>query len=252
MKPLKPRHVIAWSVFALVLLFSGTSYYFVMQMRGLILPDLPAAPAPAARMSDLNPAYGERVWIHKVNSVEKMRSVAGRFSGIETDVFYDVDADRFDVCHWPQVMPNGLTLDVLWQALPDPGDYYFWIDFKNLRVIEAGQAAAAARLLGSLAQQAGIDPGRIVVESKHAENLTVMAGGGFMTSYWIPRFPDIPTKAAIKRWQNGIIRTLESNEITTLSGNCDMLPYVLKYFPRHNFMAFGMKSNVKVTLIDEI
>lgn len=53
-----------------------------------------------------------------------------KFAGIELDVNFDRNSNNLYVCHNIEDTIIGLTLEELFDALPEPSSNYFWIDFK--------------------------------------------------------------------------------------------------------------------------
>ena len=43
----------------------------------------------------------DKIWAHRVNSTEKLESAIQYFNGVELDVFYDSNTNKFDVNHPP-------------------------------------------------------------------------------------------------------------------------------------------------------
>src|SRR5690554_6067423 len=73
--------------------------------------------------------YAEKIWAHRVNSLEKLASVQNKYTGVELDVVFDTLTNTFDVTH-PPTPSIGLSLEQWLQTLD--GDKGVWIDFKNL------------------------------------------------------------------------------------------------------------------------
>jgi hypothetical protein len=92
------------------------------------LPDLPALHS-ATRHRDLR--FPVTRWAHRVNSVQRARMLGPEYRGLEIDLVYDMAADRFDVGH-PPVPSAGISLEQVLAVLPEAGDRYYWLDFKNL------------------------------------------------------------------------------------------------------------------------
>ena len=65
-----------------------------------------------------------KVWLHRVNSVERAVRMAKQYRGMEIDVMYDSAADAFDVGH-PPAPSIGLSLDRLLAAVPDVAEPLF-------------------------------------------------------------------------------------------------------------------------------
>ncbi len=227
------------------------NYKFITRSVARFACSMPELPAPENNSpSGIEVSYADAVWIHKVNTVEKLRSVQDRFSGIEMDVAY-IDG-RFFMGHWPEEQPSGLVLDSMLGALSDISRHRFWIDFKNLADLDETEARAALDTLSAITARHGLPRERMIIESTTPQKLTAFTDAGFKTSYWIPS-PRInyATTDEIAGWYEKVVAGLKQTRVSTLSGNYQCLPYVMRYFPEHTFMAFGLNSNLKVILIDE-
>lgn len=133
------------------------------------------------KIDQLPIALKEKIWVHRVNSIEKAREVSGTFYGIETDVVFHSSAGVFDVTH-PPVVSIGLTLDALMSAVKGQ-DTKLWIDFKNLSK-ENGLASLAR--LNTLCAKHNIDRKDIIVESIFSPLLQPFSLSGYKTSFYIP------------------------------------------------------------------
>lgn len=169
-----------------------------------------------------DPDFGQRVWVHRVNSIERAQIVTQRFDGIEIDLVYDPKTSTFDVRH-PPVPSHRLTLEALIESLEHPAKHYYWLDIK--RLTPEHSAAAAARL-GRIAEAFGLTS-RILAETTNAESLTPFAERGFRTSLYLPRIDHA------KNWQN--IHALENAKRTLVdhptSGVSQELPMLRRLTP---------------------
>lgn len=127
---------------------------------------LPSLPALGNLTRRRDPGFPVKVWLHRVDSIERAVRMARRYAGMEIDVVFDSAAGYFDVGH-PPVPSAGISLDSLFGAVPAVGEHYFWIDFKNLT---DGNAAEACRVLLGIARKHGL-VGHLIVESPNPRAL---------------------------------------------------------------------------------
>jgi hypothetical protein len=188
------------------------------------LPDLPQVIPPIAQA---RPGFPDKIWVHRVNSVERARLMAKEYRGLEMDVVYDSAADYYDVGH-PPTPSLGISLDQVFSSLPDVGSHYFWLDFKNLS--DANKEAACARLV-SLARKYRIGS-HVIVESGNPEALACFGARGFYTAYNL--FPDDNlaemTPAQIRSYYEEVRANLLAYRVNALSSNYRSLPFIEKYF----------------------
>ena len=189
------------------------------------LPDLPPVRDVPRRR---DPGFPVKVWLHRVNSIQRAERMAKQYRGMEIDVTYDATGDTFDVGH-PPAPSIGLSLDRLLAAVPDVGSHYFWIDFRNLT--DANARPACARLL-AIATKHGIVR-HMIVESVHPTALACFTDSGFYTSYYL--FPEtgLPAMNTEQRtaYYAEVKAALAASHVNALSMSYESLPFVDRYFP---------------------
>lgn len=225
------RRLAAWIVLAGVGVFLGWHAYVLLvghSEYGAIdrrLPDLPQVHSVTRRRS---PAFPVKVWVHRVDSIERAVRMAKKYAGMEIDVVYDSSANYFDVGH-PPTPSAGISLDRLLAAVPDITKHYFWIDFKNL---SDRNAQAAGVLLLSIARKYGI-VSNMIVESTDPGALSSFTRSGFYTSYYL--FPtselDTMSREQLTSYYQEVKTNLASSDVNAVSLTYRHLPFAAKYFP---------------------
>jgi heptose-I-phosphate ethanolaminephosphotransferase len=192
---------------------------------GQRLPDLPQVHAATLRREA---GFPVKVWLHRVDSIERAAKMAREYRGMEIDVVFDSSANYFDVGH-PPTPSAGISLDRLLAAVPDVSQHYFWIDFKNLT--ESNSAAACALLL-AIARKYGI-VANTIVESVNPEALSRFTASGFYTSYYLfpESDPDTMSADQVKAYYGEVKRRLASSAVNALSLSHHHLLFAAKYFP---------------------
>ena len=189
------------------------------------LPDLPQVHGVPHRH---DAGFPIKVWLHRVNSVQRAVRMAKQYRGMEIDVMYDSAADSFDVGH-PPAPSIGLSLDRLFAAVPDVGSHYFWIDFRNLT--DANAPAACARLV-AIARKHGI-VSHMIVESVRPTALACFTKSGFYTSYYL--FPEVslPAMSTGQRiaYYEEVKAGLAASNVNAVSMSYESLPFADRYFP---------------------
>ncbi len=118
------------------------------------------------------------------NSITSVRQAfdAGA-TGVEIDIFYDVEMADFIVSHdRPYRLVEGklLTLKEMFDALGE--EHYFWLDFKKLRKLTRSQAIQAVSRLAEITTQHGLRE-RVYVEGETPINLALFRRAGFHTIF---------------------------------------------------------------------
>jgi heptose-I-phosphate ethanolaminephosphotransferase len=189
---------------------------------------LPALPALHAATRGRDPGFPVKVWVHRVDSIERAVLMARKFAGMEIDVVFDSAAGYFDVGH-PPLPSAGISLDSLLAAIPDVGSHYFWIDFKNLTDANAPEAC---RVLLAMARKHGI-VGHMIVESSNPRALSCFTAGGFYTSYYL--FPDeglaSMDASRVTRYYEEVKSNLAASDVNAVSSSYVSLPFIEAYLP---------------------
>ncbi len=127
--------------------------------------------------------YSDKMWVHRVNSVEKLSEVQDTYVGVELDLVYKLEDSIFDVNH-PPAPSTGLNLHDYLGSIQNPAEQKLWLDYKNL---DAENEASSLSRLQALCDQYGIPTQHIIVESMSPEYLGSFSKAGFKTSYYLPR-----------------------------------------------------------------
>lgn len=128
----------------------------------------------------LTQLHDDKIWVHRVNSIEKLQEVNSTFSGVELDVVFNSTGEVFDVNH-PPAESIGLNLLEYLKSNTE-SDLNFWLDFKNLSPENASQAL---KRLQFLCAELTISKKQFIVEATQPELLKLFAKNGFQTSYYL-------------------------------------------------------------------
>ncbi len=193
--------------------------------------------------------FEDKIWAHKVNSIEKLNEATNIFSGVELDVVFYIDGNYFDVNHPPDKSIN-LSLNEYFQSQMSDPDYRYWIDFKNLNKDNKLQSSNS---LDSITKLFKIDKSNIIVESVAPQFLKSFRDKGFITSYYLP--PGIHTlneeslETILEKIRNNII----FYENIYISCDYKDYPIVKKHFPDTRkitwFTVYGYMNKIKAILL---
>ncbi len=126
--------------------------------------------------------FPKKIWIHRVNSIEKLNEVHKKFTGIELDIVYNIKSHSFDVNHPPTPSINLSLIEYLSAIKPLPRNK-FWLDFKNL---SQENALFSLKRLNTLCKKLHLDPEQFIVEAKTPSHLISFRKIGYKTSYYLP------------------------------------------------------------------
>ncbi|MGV3768254.1 MAG: hypothetical protein ACO1NW_19155 [Chitinophagaceae bacterium] len=75
----------------------------------------------------------DKVWVHRVNTPERLNTLYSHFTGFELDVVFDTGADNIAVAH-PPTLPAGFTLENALQRDTSKSKKW-WIDVKEMDTV---------------------------------------------------------------------------------------------------------------------
>lgn len=185
------------------------------------------------RLFFLKTIYPEKVWIHRVNSIEKLKEVENEFSGIELDLVWE--GNNFDVNH-PPATSIGLNLDEYFKQI-NSKNLKIWIDFKNL---DSNNVLNSVNKLDSIIDQVNISKNYIIVESQQPQNLKEFSRKGYKTSYYLPGNLH---RLAIDSLENTVVSikdNLESEYLNFISFPIEDYETVKKYFSNENLLIWEL------------
>ena len=124
----------------------------------------------------------DKIWAHKINTINQLIGIEQSFKGIELDIVFDQNINNFDIHHPPE-QKSGILLTSYFKTLKDKKNHQFWLDFKNPSINIERQSAET---LDSILRLFNINKENIIVESGDAHFLKSFREKGFKTSYYLP------------------------------------------------------------------
>jgi hypothetical protein len=122
----------------------------------------------------------QKLWVHRVNSFERLQVIQDHFGGFECDLVFDRVANTFRITH-PPAPANDLTADDYFRWLKSSGKK-MWLDVKDFQPadVEAGvRYFLQSDSLYHIRDQ-------VVVESSEPALVNRLATAGFIVSYLVP------------------------------------------------------------------
>lgn len=126
--------------------------------------------------------YYDKIWAHRANSEEKLKSALKFFKGIEVDLVYNESKNILDVTH-PPVPSINLNLRQYLSNIPKDEFPYIWLDIKNLNIDNAD--VILIHLL-DLFEEKQYPLEKILIETRYPEALPKFILAGFKTSFYLP------------------------------------------------------------------
>ncbi len=125
--------------------------------------------------------HSNKMWAHRVNSLEKLKTSLKYFKGIELDLVFVEEENYLDVNHPPakSIQLNFINyLDEIGKEQP-----YLWLDIKNL---DKDNSHRIFELLYQTLTAKAYPVNKVLIETRFPEALTIFTKAGFMTSYYLP------------------------------------------------------------------
>lgn len=120
----------------------------------------------------------DKIWAHRVNSVQKLSSALHYFNGVELDLVYINSKNSFDVNHPPSESID-LTFENYLSNINIDNQPFLWLDIKNL----TSENSEKIKLkLSSLFKEAKFPFDKVLIESGSIEALPTFTERGLKTS----------------------------------------------------------------------
>lgn len=172
------------------------------------------------------PPDASRVWLHRVNSIEKAQRFQYDYPGFELDVHYCDSLHTFLIKHDADETST-LTLDAWCAAIDNISALGLWFDFKNL---DSNNREAALACLRQLRDDFHLE-GKLYVESPRYHELQAFKEAGFRVSYYIPFFLPQETDSALCQQYRNEIQNAILTGVTAISGYDFQYDFMKTEFP---------------------
>lgn len=186
--------------------------------------------------------YSSKIWAHRVNSIEKFQETHGVYTGIELDLVYNSDNNKFDVNHPPAKSINLSLIDFL-KTKKDYSNFGIWLDFKNLNESNYQQSA---NKLDSIVKVLNINPESIIIESPKPSLLESFSSKNFKTSYYLPSNINDFKKDALLKQSQLINKLTSTNKIDFISSDIKDYAFMKKSFPNSKILTWITSNPPKI------
>lgn len=188
------------------------------------------------------PQFEEKLFLHRANTIQKMRLFEGKYIGFEIDVVFDQRLNEFDIYHPPQ-SSIGLYLDDYLKKIGNVQQKRIWLDFKNLN--ETNYKHALERL-SILMQKYGMRRNQLILESSNPDFLSHFKSHVF-TSYYLPILPIGGMDTSQKYTASlSLIDEVQKSEADAVSYPADMHEFVKTYihtsFPEKKLLTWILED----------
>ena len=190
------------------------------------------------------PTVKSKIWSHRTNTLGALLEATEIFSGVEMDVVFNSDDNRFHVRH-PPAPDTGLTLgDMLAASLTSRRDTRFWFDWKNAS--ETNIESAIARL-DDLDRTFHIK-GRALVETDSNavfSSISSISAAGYVHGYYLPTKQILQCLAACNQDEQGSLARALMERIELGKFSAITYDWRLKDFVRNWLVDFIKEKKLK-------
>ncbi|TYB73124.1 hypothetical protein ES676_10235 [Bizionia saleffrena] len=123
----------------------------------------------------------DRVFAHRVNSLEKQKEALRYFNGIEFDLGYTSETDVLDISHSP-IESIGLTFETYFNQIETNEFPFLWLDIKKL---DSTNSEAIFFKLNTLFEARNYPKNKILIETRSPNGLPKFSFAGYNTSYYL-------------------------------------------------------------------
>ncbi|WP_452224755.1 hypothetical protein [Lacinutrix chionoecetis] len=123
----------------------------------------------------------DKVFPHKVNSLQKQKEALKYFNGVELDLVYHAKEDFLEVNHPPD-KTIGLTFKSYLEQIEANTFPFLWLDIKKL---DTTNAEAILFKLNALFDKKNYPKNKILIETQQPETLVDFVTFGYKTSYYL-------------------------------------------------------------------
>ena len=194
--------------------------------------------------------FYEKIWVHRVNSIEKLSEVSNHFSGVEVDVVFLDSLQVFDVSHPPTPSIN-LNLKEYLQSCSN-SQMHFWIDFKNLSITNFN---TALNRLNEILDQLSIERSRVIVESPRVWQLSRYQDAGYSTSYYL-NWPGLykMDEGLLEESIETIKSYTDNDEKIFISSNYHDYTIMKHYFPKQQKLLWltGNEKEYSIAIMERL
>lgn len=192
--------------------------------------------------------YPDKIWIHRVNSIEKLIEVNSKFNNVELDIVFNKKTNSFDVNHPPAPSIN-LTLYDYLSSINTTSRNNFWLDFKNLN---KNNKESSLKKLNLICKNLNLNKNQFVIESTSPIHLLSHHLDGFKTSYYLPpQLNKLNKKKQITKL-NEIQKNCSISKVDYISTDVSDYNILQKHFSNKKKLLWLFDMNKKPTLINPI
>lgn len=182
--------------------------------------------------------YYDKIWAHRVNSIEKLESALKYYEGVELDLIYNPKTDVLDVNHTPGESV-GLNFETYLKTIESNNYPYLWLDIKKLDQTNAD--LILSKLL-HLFKSKNYPLENVLIETQQPEVLPIFEAEGFKTSYYLPTNLRLKTDSDLETSIEEIKQIIKQQPNLAISTDYRDYNILKTYFPKRNKYIWAITS----------
>lgn len=164
-----------------------------------------------------------RLWVHRVNTVQRYDILKDKFTGFELDVIYDTSKNAFKVCH-PPLQEDDVAVDLAEFIAHTDSNHRFWLDIRDLdsnNVTKALTVLAAIDSHGWLKKHA-------IIELYDELAAAAVTRNGYTVSFnvWNGFAAKMIADPAFRSYAGSVLK-----DVAYVSREADFVPELKQLFP---------------------
>lgn len=183
--------------------------------------------------------YANKIWIHRVNSKEKLIEVNNIFDKYELDVIFMLDNNSFDVNHPPAKSINLNLLDYF-KSINVKNKNMFWLDFKNLT---SENMQYSCDRIDYICEYLEIKHSQLIIESMNPKYLSIFKDKGYMTSYYLPPYLNKLQVNLIEEKVEEINQVIRHTNPDYISASYSDYFIIKRYIPKYKILTWSFDLN---------
>lgn len=186
--------------------------------------------------------YYDKVYAHRVNSLEKQNEALKYFDGIEFDLIYDKAGDILDVNHLPAKSIH-LTFEDYINNIDANAFPFLWLDIKRM---DSTISNAVYLKVNTLLESKNYPKNKVLIESRTPSGLPKFTAAGYKTSYYLkPNLYKLKEKDLAKEIHY-IASVIEAQPNVGISASYNDYHIMSQYFPDKTKYLWALTSPYRI------
>jgi hypothetical protein len=169
----------------------------------------------------------DKIWCHRVNETDKLKSAQRYFNGVELDITYRPELKKLEL-HHAGIASSRISLEEYLKIIPTEINLGLWLDIKELN--NDNKEEILQLLQQRLKSYPHLVYSNIIIESLQAKPLDIFHENKFRTSYYLT----LDSIGNPLQSKGNIKKILQQQNYLELSSDFRNYAFLTKNFPQRN------------------